>query len=166
MSSHFLSKSSEYAIITTGSPRPYAIISSPGEGQKPPTNQNQTTKKAVHTMNAISINSKKHTIEMTKAYAKLASRVGSEEYKSLQAARRDYPGYTVITKSSTRKSPIPKGLTYDFMEQYITAHDGKDGEVMSEYQKARGDLKKYAEICNWFLTQYPAVKRTAKNPAA
>ncbi len=118
-------------------------------------------------MNALSINSKKHTIEMSKAYAKLASRVGSEEYKALQTARRDYPGYSVITKPSTRKSPIPKGLTYDFMENYITVHDGKDGKVMAGYQQAKENLKTYAKISSWFLEQYPAVKRTAKNtPAA
>ncbi len=40
-------------------------------------------------MNALSINSKKHTIEMSKAYAKLASRFGSNEYQQLQEARRE-----------------------------------------------------------------------------
>ena len=41
-------------------------------------------------MNAISLNAKNRTIELSNSFAKAASLFGSEEYKQLQEARRDY----------------------------------------------------------------------------
>ena len=59
------------------------------------------------------IDSKKNTIEMSKKFAKAASRFGSEEYRQLQEARRDYPTFRIVTKTTrTKKSDCFKGLTY------------------------------------------------------
>ena len=48
-------------------------------------------------MNAITINAKNRTIELSNTFAKAASLFGSEEYRQLQEARRDYPSYRVVT---------------------------------------------------------------------
>ena len=73
--------------------------------------------KKVKKMTNITINTKKNVIEMSNAFAKAAKNVGSEEYKTLQEARRDYPNFRVETKKVARKTATNsfKGLTYDYM---------------------------------------------------
>ena len=51
-------------------------------------------------MSHITINTKAHTIEMSKKYAVNASRFGTPEYNELQQVRRDYPNYRIVTKSA------------------------------------------------------------------
>ena len=111
------------------------------------------------------INNKNHTIEMTKKFAKAASHYGSKEYNDLQGARRDYPNYTVITKKApAKRTDANKGLTYEFMEQYIQKH-GVEGKTISAYEDLRGmsaDAREmgrrsasYAEVKTWFFEQFP-----------
>ena len=87
--------------------------------------------------NGIVINSKNHTIEMNKGFAKAASLFGSPEYEELQAARRDYPQFRVVTISKKAAKPEYKGLTIEYMEKYIAAHDD-DGTIMEEFRMLRG----------------------------
>ena len=109
----------------------------------------------------MTINYKNNTIEMTKKFAKAASRYGSEEYIALQGARRDYPNYRVITKTTNRKkSDSFKGLTYARMAEYIKKHDN-DGKIMVEFETKREEEKfnpaSYNEIKKWFLEKFPEV---------
>ena len=113
------------------------------------------------------INEKKNAIELSKKEAKAAAKFGTPEYKALQEARKDYPGFktvTVATKASAKKDTF-KGLTYEFMESYIKAHNE---ELMTEYLNLRGmsdeakeNLSKahsYAKMKKWFLKNFPAIK--------
>lgn len=43
--------------------------------------------------NSLTINERNKTIEMTKKFANAAKRYGSNEYRDLQNARKDYPTY-------------------------------------------------------------------------
>lgn len=54
------------------------------------------------------------TIVLTKKEATAARRYGSDAYKKLQNARRDNPGYEVVTVTRTVKTQREtyKGLTY------------------------------------------------------
>ena len=82
------------------------------------------------------INYAAHTITLTKKEMTAASRFGSDEYKELQTARRDYPGFTVTTairKVNTQRETY-KGLTYAYMEKYIAAHDDEACTIMAEYR--------------------------------
>lgn len=119
-------------------------------------------------MTNLTINNKARTIEMTKKFEKAASRFGSDEYKTLQEARKDYPTYKVVVKSSASKSKESfKGLTYEYMEKYIAAHD-EDKSIMAEYEmlRATSDEAKealaeacsYQEIKAWFFEKFPAIK--------
>lgn len=119
-------------------------------------------------MTNIIINSKNRTIELTtKKFADAASRYGSDAYKELQAARKDYPDYRVVTKTSrTKKVDHNKGLTYEYMERYIIAHDDEEGSVMATFEMLRGTTEEavelgigaesYDTIKTWFYQQYPA----------
>lgn len=115
------------------------------------------------------INEKKCAIEMSKKEAKAAAKFGSDEYKDLQAARKDYPNFKVVTvtrKSTAKKNPF-KGLTYEYMKMYIEKHDDDDKSIMAEYKMLRGltdeaeevlaESFTYLEMKDWFLKKFPAI---------
>ena len=106
---------------------------------------------------------------MTKKFAKAAAKFGSKEYKSLQAARHDYPDFKVVTvsrKASSQKESY-KGLTYSYMESYIESHDDEEKSIMAEYEMLRGLSQEaqealaepcsYNEMKEWFLKKFPAI---------
>ena len=119
-------------------------------------------------MSNIIINNKNHTIEMNKAYAKKAAQYGSTEYTELQNARRDYPGFRVVTIAKKGAKPEYKGMDYKYMEKYIAAHDDENGSIMAEYKMLRGkseagkeamaDAACYADVKEWFLMTYPEIE--------
>ena len=121
----------------------------------------------------ITMNHKNRTIELTKKFAADSSHFGTDEYKMLQEARRDYPGYKVnVVKSKAGKTDkeqdIFKGLNYDYMEKYIEAHDDEEKSIMAEYLDLRGKSAEakelqagsasYLEIRSWFLKTFPAIE--------
>lgn len=122
-------------------------------------------------MTNLTINNKNRTIEMTKKFAKAASRYGTEEYNVLQAARKDYSTYQVVTKSSGGKGKGKenhRGLTYEYMKMYIAKHDDEKGSIMKEFNMLRADSDEakeilaeacsYKEIKEWFFEKFPAIK--------
>lgn len=117
-------------------------------------------------MSNININFNNRTIEMSKKFAAAAKRFGSEAYKELQEARRDYPTFRVVTKSAKAgKRDTYKGLTYAFMENYIKGHDDENGAIMKEFNSLRATTEEakavgaaalsYGDIKAWFLAKYP-----------
>lgn len=54
--------------------------------------------------NYVKIDCANRRIIMDRTFAKNAKIVGSEEYNKLQMARRDYEGFTVITRTISRNS--------------------------------------------------------------
>lgn len=115
------------------------------------------------------INQKNRAIEMSKKFAKAAAVFGSDEYKQLQEARRDYPNFRVVTVSrkSVGKKETFKGLTYEYMELYIQKHDDEQQSIMAEYKMLRGKTVEaeealaesftYLEMREWFLKKFPAI---------
>ena len=124
-------------------------------------------------MTNITISTRTHSLNLTKTFAAKAAIFGTDEYKMLQEARRDYPGYKVnVVKPKTSKTDkdqdIYKGLNYDYMEKYIEAHDNEEKTIMAEYLDLRGKSEEakelqagsasYLEIRTWFLNTFPAIK--------
>ena len=119
--------------------------------------------------NKMFINEKKMAIEMTKKFAAAARQFGTQEYRNLQEARRDYPNFKVvtITRKTSGKKDTFKGLTYDFMENYIKNHDNAEQSIMAEYQNLRGLSEEakanlmepytYGDMKKWFLNKFPAI---------
>ncbi len=120
-------------------------------------------------MSNIIINTKKNTIEINKTFARAASLFGSDEYNALQAARRDNPSFKVVTVSKKTTKTEFKGLTYEYMEKYIAAHDDENGSIMAEYEMLRGksnaakdamaEAADYDMIKEWFLMTFPAISK-------
>ena len=118
----------------------------------------------------ITISARTHSLVLTKSFAAKAAVFGSDEYRMLQEARRDYPGYKVTvgkTKNKEAKN-VYAGLDYDYMEKYIAAHDDDEKSIMAEYRDLRGlsdEAKElqagsasFLEIRSWFLKTFPAIE--------
>ena len=126
----------------------------------------------------ITISARTHSLVLTKSFAAKATIFGSDEYKMLQEARRDYPGYKVtVGKSKTKEAKnVYAGLDYDYMEKYIEAHDNEEKTIMAEYQMLRGESEEakaiharsasFLEIRAWFLKKYPAIEEFYTKRAA
>lgn len=122
--------------------------------------------------NEIIINDKKRAIIISKSFQKAASIYGTEAYDALKGARADFPNYKVITSSRKAENKEHyKGLTFEFMEAYIAAHDDQEGSAAAKYQSLRGNAKSgaasesYYNIKLWFLAQFPAIKEFHDNRA-
>ncbi len=135
----------------------------------------------------LTINTKKGTIEMTKAFEKAASRFNSEEYKELKQAKADFPSFRVVVKK-VKSGDRMKGLNFSYMENYIKKHPE---DVQLEYEDgtteersaleafyelcgrdADGNIddslakRSYGEIKKWFLETYPEVEKMHKRSDA
>ena len=121
-------------------------------------------------MTNITISARTNSLVLTKSFAAKAAIFGSDEYKMLQEARRDYPGYKVTvgkTKNKEQKNAFA-GLDYDYMEKYIKAHDDDAQSIMNEYLMLRGKSDdaleiqagsaSFLEIRSWFLKTFPAIE--------
>ena len=136
-------------------------------------------------MTNIRINETKRVIEVTKAFAKEASKYGTMEYRELQEVRRDYPNFKVVTRSAGKNKDGFKGLTLDYMETYIKKHREIEIENEETGKKSKRDLlvefygycgkdKKgnkvdfsktapYGKIKKWFLETYPVFEEYRQN---
>lgn len=69
------------------------------------------------TMTEIRIFESTKTLEVTKTFAKAASRYGSEAYMKLRSARNDFPDFKVVVRSTAaKKKDSFKGLTYAYKD--------------------------------------------------
>lgn len=121
-------------------------------------------------MTTITINAKNRTIEMSKTFAKAASLFGSEEYKQLQEARRDYPSYRVVTvKQKGAGKADFASLTNAFMDKYVQEHL-TDDSLKAEYLSLRGldtnwhkdedgNAADHSTIKDWFLNTFPEFEK-------
>ena len=117
------------------------------------------------------------TIVLTKKEMTAARRFGSDAYKELQNARRENPGYEVITVTRTVKTQREtfKGLTYAYMEKYIKTHDDAEKTIWREYKIYRGTpldpadelpvAYNYNQMKEWFLEKYEEVAKFYKDIA-
>lgn len=104
------------------------------------------------------INYANGTIDLTKAEAKKAGFIGSDEYKALNEARAQYPNYPVVVLAKkTVNSSKFKGMCCEYMENYIKTHD-ENGKIMEEFVKLRKDKTAYGAMKKWFFEKYPHFK--------
>ena len=106
-------------------------------------------------------------IEMTKTEAAKAGKIDTEKYEELCTLMNRFPTFEIeIVKTSTKSVDHLKGLTYEFMENYIKAHKE---ELLTEFYELCGkdeNGKKinfgvklsYGEVRMWFLEQFPEIE--------
>ena len=123
------------------------------------------------------INMAKRAIELTSTEAKEAFEYGTEAYKALQNARRDYPTYKVQVIKVRKKDPL-KNLKLDKIQKYVATHDDEQKTKTKELEKLIGkfehddnDIKldqsaSFVEIKGWFLKAYPEIEQYIKDSKA
>lgn len=111
--------------------------------------------------------------EMTKAEAKAAGKIGTDEYNTLMNLMKSFPTFTIEIKAPAKRKTEFKGLDYKFMLNYInkcnrddkaeilaqfntlTAQAKKNGEENSEYMEAAS----YLDVKKWFLATFPEIEK-------
>lgn len=118
--------------------------------------------------NTIRINYEKKIITYDREFAKQITNPYSDEFKKLQEVRAAYPNFSVkrhtIRKNENKETY--KGLTYDYMYNYIVLHEmsAEREKVLKEFEELKlisechALGKRYSTIKKWFLNKYPAVK--------
>jgi hypothetical protein len=110
-------------------------------------------------------------IEMTKAEAKAAGKVGTHEYNELVELMNRFLGFTIEIKNTAKKVNRFRGLDCEYMERYIKDHKE---ELLKTFYKLRGldeNGKKvgmaasatFGEIKMWFLNEFPEIEGFADN---
>ena len=117
--------------------------------------------------NTLKINHENKTIVMDRTFAKFAENTRSDEYSHLQEVRRDYPDYMVKTRTIKHnpEKETYKGLTYEYMEDYILRHESEENAlaIIKEFNELRTISKchkqglRYPTIKKWFLEKYPEI---------
>ena len=110
-------------------------------------------------------------IEMTKAEAKAAGKIGTQEFKDLREYMAAYPGYEIEIKAPAKRKVEYKGLTYDYMKAYIEKHDDKENSKMETFKTLIAQSKKdgedgsehleaanYIAVKKWFLDAFHEIK--------
>lgn len=113
----------------------------------------------------------KKTIEMTKAEAKAAGKIGSEKFNELREYMNIYPTFTIDIKAPAKRKVEFRGLTYEYIKNYIKKSDDEDGKIMAEFNalialdkknKVEGaehlEAAGYLDVKKWFLAKFPEIK--------
>lgn len=104
-------------------------------------------------MKNITINYTKKTIEITKSFEKKAREYGSDAYKALRDARKEFKEFELVVKAPKGSNTF-KGMDFDFMVEYISKQANAD-ELMEAFNKLREKELKYPEIKQWFIGKFP-----------
>ena len=119
------------------------------------------------------LNYSEKKIEITTAEAKKASRFGTDEYKALVEARKDYNDFEVIViKSSAKRTEGMKGLTLAYMKDYIERNgSAEQAEQFNMLCNPSHDgltekRQPYAKIKKWFLESFPEILDYSKSVEA
>ena len=119
------------------------------------------------TANAITLNHKNRTIEVTKKFYTAASKYNSEEELLLRGAQQNNPTYKVVVATRKTKSTY-KGLDYEFMTTYIKKHDDAEKSKMATFLEMRALTAEaimmdaapadYLTVKEWFLREFPEIE--------
>lgn len=111
-------------------------------------------------------------IEMSKKEAKAAGKIGTPEFEELKIYMAIYPGYEVQIKAPAKRKVEFRGLTYEYMKNYIKKHDDENGTIMAEFRELIAQDKKdkvegaehleatgYLDVKKWFLAKFPEIRQ-------
>ena len=126
--------------------------------------------------NTLKINHTDGVIIMDRTFAKKAEDTMSAEYAHLQNVRRDYPNYKVDRRQikTNPNKECWKGLTYEYMENYIATHEEGEAKIaaLKEFAEMRliaechSKCHRYPTIKKWFLAKYSEIAKFGMEVAA
>lgn len=100
------------------------------------------------------INFATNTITITQKFAKEASQIGTEAFKTMMELRQ--LGMTIITKTPAKKKNT--SLTYAKMETYISLLEDAEkyqAEFKAVCAESQAMKAPYAYVSNWFKQTFP-----------
>ena len=81
--------------------------------------------------------------EMTKAEAKAAGKIGTDEYNTLMQLMQSFPTFTIEIKAPAKRKTEFKGLDYKFMLNYINKCNRDDkAEILAQFNTLTAQAKK------------------------
>ena len=111
-------------------------------------------------------------IEMSKKEAKAAGKIGTPEFEELKNYMKEYPNFEILIKAPAKRKVEFRGLTYEYMKNYIKKNDDEDGTIMAEFNdlialdkknKVEGaehlEAAGYLDVKKWFLAKFPEIKQ-------
>lgn len=114
-------------------------------------------------------------VELTKKEAKAAGKIGTAEFEELKNYLAMYPGFEVQIKAPAKRKVEFRGLTYEYMKNYIKKHGDEDGKIMAEFNDLIALDKKnkvegaerhkaagYLDVKKWFLGKFPEIRENKK----
>ena len=113
----------------------------------------------------------KNTILLASGFAKKASDASNPEFAELQRVKSLYPEFKTVVKHITKKpsKECYKGLTYEYMRNYIETHAGNKEMALAYFDelllraKCHSKGYRYPVIKKWFLDMYPQVDKIAES---
>ena len=109
----------------------------------------------------IKVNYEERTIIVSRPFAIRAANPKSSEYHQLTDVQITHSEYEIVIRTIKQpKIDRHKGLTYSYMEYYITTHENAEAR-MAEYNEIRLRAEchsmKYGHVKKWFLSTYPQI---------
>lgn len=110
--------------------------------------------------NQYEVNHIEGKIIISKKFAKEAGILGTEAYNIMKQLRQDNPTFQIIQREIKKKAGKRTygKLSYEVMEEYINAKEGKDSEVLKQFEQVQKMSKiqagSYAYVKKWFLARY------------
>ena len=116
------------------------------------------------------INMTDNTIELTAAETKTAFTYGTREYRNLQAARRDYPEFEVVTIKAKRNHNDFSDLTLKSISIYVEKNGTDEQKEHFAFISKRTidedgaycEPQPFFKIKEWFLATFPEIKAERK----
>ncbi len=115
---------------------------------------------------AIRIDHFNKKILISKSFQNATMNPNSNEYKELAAVMANHPTYEIAQRAikTNPKKDTYKGLTYEYMRDYIILHSTPEEEAaaVAEFDelilvsKCHSQSLRYPTIKKWFLTKYPS----------
>lgn len=103
----------------------------------------------------LTINFINETIEVSTFFVKKARVYRSYAYDMLTEVQRQHPHFALnILPPKKKTHPV---ITYDFMRQYIIAHDAS-GEMLRELEQVIERCRNILIVKKWFVMHYPVFK--------
>lgn len=111
---------------------------------------------------AIRINHFEQKILISKSFQKAAMNPTSKEYAELMEVMANHPNYKLDQRAikTNPKKDTYKGLTYDYMREYICRHSNsvkRTAEFEEILLRAKCHMVSYPNVKAWFLAAYPEI---------
>jgi len=113
-------------------------------------------------MSNLKINIVTKEIEITKAFERKASKVGTREYAELVKVMHDFVGFNVVIKATAAKENSHKGLTVAYMDKLVAGMTGNNVKAIQDFNAVKDFYKdtnfSFSKVKEYFLTKYSNYK--------